>query len=339
MKIDLRSDTVTQPTDEMKAFMMQAKLGDDVLGDDPTVIQLEEMTAKRFGKEAALFCPSGTMTNQIAIKAHTNAPGEVICSDLSHIYWYEGGGIAFNSGLSVRLLQGDRGRFTAEAVAKNINANDVHFPESQMVSIENTVNKGGGCIWDQKEIEQIAKLCKVKGLPLHLDGARMYNAIAANGMAEKEFAAPYDSISLCLSKGLGCPVGSLLIGSEKFIAKSRRIRKVLGGGMRQSGLLAAAGIYALDNHVDRLSEDHENAKKIASVLEKKSFVKSISPVETNILIFELEDHMPSDQFLKQLAEKDIHAAGMGHQKIRFVTHLGIGDEEMESLLGVLSSEF
>lgn len=335
MKIDLRSDTVTQPTADMKAFMMQAELGDDVLGDDPTVNQLEEKAAKRFGKEAALFCPSGTMTNQIAIKVHTNAPGEVICSDLAHIYWYEGGGIGFNSGLSARLLKGDRGRFTAEAVERNINVNDVHFPETQLVSIENTVNKGGGCLWDQEEVKRIAKVCKQKGLPLHLDGARMYNAIVASGLSEKEFAAPYHSISLCLSKGLGCPVGSLLIGSQSFIDKARRVRKVLGGGMRQAGLLAAAGIYALDHNVDRLKEDHDRAKKLASVLEGKSFLKSIAPVETNILIFELEDEVKSEEFLSNLAKNDILAVGMGHQKIRFVTHLGIGDKEMESLLEVL----
>ncbi|MAY84385.1 MAG: threonine aldolase [Flavobacteriales bacterium] len=338
MIIDLRSDTVTQPTEEMKSYMMEAVLGDDVLGDDPTVIELEKKAAERFGKEAALFCPSGTMTNQIAIKVHTNAPGEVICSDLSHIYWYEGGGIAFNSGLSVRLIAGDRGRFTAEDVKKNINADDVHFPKTQLVSLENTCNKGGGCCWDQNEVNRISKLCKAEGIPLHLDGARMYNAIVAKGIDEKEFAAPYDSISLCLSKGLGCPVGSLLIGSNEFIYKARRVRKVMGGGMRQVGLLAAAGIYALEHNIDRLSDDHENAAKIADVLKDKSFVKSISPVETNILIFELNDDVKADDFIKSLADKDILAVGMGHQKIRFVTHLGIGDEEMEELLSVLASQ-
>ena len=338
MIIDLRSDTVTQPTEEMKSYMMEAVLGDDVLGDDPTVIELEKKAAKTFGKEAALFCPSGTMTNQIAIKVHTNAPGEVICSDLAHIYWYEGGGIAFNSGLSVRLIAGDRGRFTAEDVKKNINADDVHFPQSQLVCLENTCNKGGGCLWDHNEVKRIAEVCKEHKIPLHLDGARMYNAIVKSGMDEKEFATPYDSISLCLSKGLGCPIGSLLIGSKEFIAKARKVRKVMGGGMRQVGLLAAAGIYALDNNIDRLNDDHENATKIAEVLKDKSFVKSISPVETNILIFELNDDVKADDFIKSLADKGILAVGMGHQKIRFVTHLGIGDEEMEELLSVLASQ-
>ena len=336
MKIDLRSDTVTQPTDEMKGFMMDAMLGDDVLGDDPTVIQLEQIVAERFGKEAALFCPSGTMTNQIAIKVHSNAPGEVICSDLAHIYWYEGGGIAFNSALSVRLISGDRGRFKAEDVAKAINADDVHFPQSQLVCLENTCNKGGGSIWDQNEVKRIAEVCKKHQIPLHLDGARMYNAIVESGMNEKEFAAPYDSISLCLSKGLGCPLGSVLIGSNAFIAQARKVRKVLGGGMRQVGLVAAAGIYALENNIDRLKEDHTNAKKIAEVLNGKSFIKSISPVETNILIFELKDEVETDDFIRSLAEKGILAVGMGHQKIRFVTHLGIGDEEMDVLLAVLN---
>lgn len=334
MMIDLRSDTVTQPTKEMKMAMMEAPLGDDVLGDDPSMIALEEMAAKRFGKEAALFCPSGTMTNQIAIKVHTNAPGEVICDELSHIYWYEGGGIGFNSGLSSRLLKGDRGRFTAVQVSNAINADDVHFPESQLVSLENTCNKGGGSIWNQKEVIRISELCHKKGIPLHLDGARMYNAIVALGISEKDFAAPYDSISLCLSKGLGCPVGSLLLGSKTFIHKARRIRKVLGGGMRQAGLLAAAGTYALENHVQRLAVDHSNAKELSKALEKKSFVKEIAPVETNILIFELEDNYPADQLLQQLKEKGVLAVGMGHQKIRFVTHLDM-ENKMERLMEVL----
>lgn len=334
MMIDLRSDTVTQPTKEMKMAMMEAPLGDDVLGDDPSMIALEEMAAKRFGKEAALFCPSGTMTNQIAIKVHTNAPGEVICDELSHIYWYEGGGIGFNSGLSSRLLKGDRGRFTAEQVSNAINADDVHFPESQLVSLENTCNKGGGSIWNQKEVIRISELCHKKGIPLHLDGARMYNAIVALGISEKDFAAPYDSISLCLSKGLGCPVGSLLLGSKTFIHKARRIRKVLGGGMRQAGLLAAAGTYALENNLQRLAVDHSNAKELSKALEKKSFVKEIAPVETNILIFELEDNYPADQLLQQLKEKGVLAVGMGHQKIRFVTHLDM-ENKMERLMEVL----
>jgi len=334
--IDLRSDTVTQPTLEMKEAMNQAPLGDDVLGDDPSIIALEKKAAERFGKEAALFCPSGTMTNQIAIKVHSNAPGEVICSDLAHIYWYEGGGIMFNSGLSVKLMHGDSGRFTADMVEKAINVDDVHFPETQLVALENTCNKGGGCIWDQKEVEKISDLCSAKNIPLHLDGARMYNAIVALGMDEKEFAAPYDSISLCLSKGLGCPVGSLLIGSRDFIHKARRIRKVLGGGMRQAGLLAAAGSYALDHHVDRLKIDHENAKRLAAELENKSFIKSIAAVESNILIFDLEDSYLSDDFLRDLENKNVSAVGMGPQKIRFVTHLDMENQTDELLEAIKS---
>lgn len=332
--IDLRSDTVTQPSNEMKSRMIEAPLGDDVLGDDPTVIALEEKAAQRFGKEAALFCPSGTMTNQIAIKVHTAAPGEVICDELAHIYWYEGGGIAFNSGLSVRLLKGDRGRFKKEQVKQAINADDVHFPKSQLVSIENTCNKGGGSIWDQRDIEAIAALCKEEKLPLHLDGARMYNAIIASAMNEQEFAAPYDSISLCLSKGLGCPVGSLLIGTKDFIYQARRIRKVMGGGMRQAGMLAAAGIYALDHQVERLAEDHDNAQKIANTLADKSFIQSIAPVETNIVIIELNDDQPAEQIIEELKRKNILAVGMGPQKIRFVTHLDMADQ-MDELINAL----
>ncbi len=333
--IDLRSDTVTQPSKEMKLAMMEAPLGDDVLGDDPSIIELEEKAASKLGKEAALFCPSGTMTNQIAIKVHSNAPGEVICNELSHIYWYEGGGVMFNSGLSVKLIGGDRGRFTADMVEKAINADDVHFPESQLVSIENTCNKGGGSIWDQEEVKKISKLCNQKNISLHLDGARMYNAIVASQADEKEFAAPYDSISLCLSKGLGCPVGSLLLGSKEFIYKARRIRKVLGGGMRQAGMLAAAGKYALENNIERLQKDHQNALSIGELLRKKSYIKEISPVETNILIFELEDGRSAEKYIADLKNAGILAVGMGLQKIRFVTHLDM-EGQMDELLEIVS---
>lgn len=335
MIIDLRSDTVTKPTYAMKEAMFQAKVGDDVLGDDPTVIALEEKAAQLFGHETALFCPSGTMTNQIAIKVHTNSPGEVICDELAHIYRYEGGGIGFNSGLSAKLLKGNRGRFSLAQLIPEINADDVHFPPTQLVSIENTCNKGGGCCWDLEEIKKIASFCKEEKLPLHLDGARLYNALVAKNTTPADMGQQFDSISLCLSKGLGCPVGSLLIGNKRFIKQARRIRKVLGGGMRQAGYLAAAGIYALDNNVDRLKTDHENAKTLGQLMAKKSFVQEVLPVETNILIFKLDDTINSEDYLNKLKENGIRAVGMGHQTIRFVTHLGIGNQEMEQLIKYL----
>ena len=336
MTIDLRSDTVTQPTSAMKEAMFQAKVGDDVLGDDPTVIALEEKAANLFGHEAALFCPSGTMTNQIAIKVHTNSPGEVVCDELAHIYRYEGGGIGFNSGLSTRLLKGDSGRFSLEQLIPEINADDVHFPPTQLVSIENTCNKGGGSCWDINEIKKIASFCKKEQLPLHLDGARLYNALVAHDITPAEMGQHFDSISLCLSKGLGCPVGSLLIGNKAFIKQARRIRKVLGGGMRQAGFLAAAGIYAFDNHVNRLKKDHKNAKTLSQLIADKPFVQKVLPVETNIVIFKLNEKMNAEDYLNTLKEKGIHAVGMGHQTIRFVTHLGIGDREMEQLSKALA---
>src|SRR5690554_3059550 len=287
MLIDLRSDTVTKPTKEMLQAMFEAKVGDDVWGDDPTVIELEEKVASIFGHEAALFCPSGTMTNQIAIKVHTNAPGEVICEESAHVYRYEGGGIAFNSGLSSRLIKGDKGQFTLEQLKAEINADDVHFPPTQLVSLENTCNKAGGTIWDFNEIKRISQFCKENRLPIHLDGARLYNAIVETKISEKEFGQAFDSISLCLSKGLGCPVGSLLIGSKKFIKQAGRIRKIMGGGMRQAGYLAAAGIFALDNNINRLREDHQKAKSLAQIMEKCSFVEEVIRPQSNILIFKL----------------------------------------------------
>lgn len=337
MIVDLRSDTVTQPTAEMKEAMMGAKVGDDVLGDDPTVLELESMLAQRFGHEAALFCPSGTMTNQIAIKVHTNAPGEVICDELAHIYRYEGGGMAFNSGVSNRLIKGDRGRFTLEQLIPEINPDDIHFPPTQLISLENTCNKGGGCYWHLNELERISSYCRKNQLPMHLDGARLYNALVAQNTTELEMGKHFDSISICLSKGLGAPVGSVLTGSASFIKKAKRIRKILGGGMRQAGYLAAAGIYALNHHVERLKIDHENAKRIEAALHNNEAIDFIKPVDTNIVIFKLKDTVDSENYLQALAEKGIKAVGMGPQTIRFVTHLGIGEEEMDYLLTNFSS--
>ena len=336
MKIDLRSDTVTQPTKAMLEAMFSAKVGDDVFNEDPTIIELEQKAAAMFGKEAAIFCPSGTMTNQIAIKAHTRPGDEIICDQTAHVYNYEGGGIGFNSGCSVRLLQGDKGRFTASDVIENINsADDVHRPLSRLVVIENTSNRGGGSLWDLGEIEKIKETCRKNGLALHLDGARLFNALVETGETEIQFGNLFDSVSICLSKGLGAPVGSLLIGEKTFITHARRIRKVFGGGMRQAGYLAAAGIYALDHHISRLKEDHQRARHLGKLLEKLPFVTEVLPIQTNIVIFKLDEKMPSETFLKKLSENNILAVQFGKQTIRFVTHLDFNDEMLREVENIL----
>jgi threonine aldolase len=335
--IDFRSDTVTRPTPRMKEAMMNAPLGDDVFGDDPTINQLEEKAAEMFGKEGALFCASGTMTNQIAINVHTSPGDEVICDKLSHIYYYEGGGIARNSGASVMLLEGDHGRFTAEMVEKAINPDDIHRPVSRLVSVENTCNKGGGVIWDQHELERIAVVCKKNGLSFHLDGARLFNALVESGESTESVGNTFDTISICLSKGLGCPVGSLLIGDKQFIKQSRRVRKVLGGGMRQAGMLAAAGIYALDHHVERLKEDHEKAGEIAETLAAASWVKSVMPLQTNIIVAELSGDVSQVEILDKLRTKGVFAMGFGPGKIRFVTHLDISESMIKETKHVIQT--
>ncbi len=327
MKIDLRSDTVTKPTKAMLDAMFTAKVGDDVFGEDPTIIELEQKAAAMFGKEAALFCASGTMTNQIALKVHTKPGDEIICDQTAHVYNYEGGGIGFNSGCSVRLLQGDKGRFTAADVIENINPpNDIHRPLSRLVVIENTSNRGGGSIWNLDEIKKISESCQKHGLALHLDGARLFNALAETGETEIQHGNLFDSISICLSKGLGAPVGSLLIGQNSFIRQARRVRKVFGGGMRQAGYLAAAGIYALNHHIERLKDDHQRARHLGKLLVNLSFVTQVLPIQTNIVIFKLDEKMPSETFLKILADNKILAVAFGKQTIRLVTHLDFGDE-------------
>jgi len=326
MFIDLRSDTVTRPTPGMLDAMMHARVGDDVFEEDPTVLELEDKAAARFGKEAALFCPSGTMTNQIAIKLLTQPQQEVICDKAAHIYLYEGGGIAFNSGLSVRLLDGDRGRINAADVAENINPDNVHHPVTSLVSVENTSNKGGGSCYRMEEIAAIAKLCRQHRIALHLDGARIFNALAATGQAPATMGSHFDTISVCLSKGLGAPVGSLLITSADNIKKARRIRKVFGGGMRQVGFLAAAGIFALDHHVERLSEDHVRAAELGKVLSGLSFVDEVFPVETNICVFRINERLPSSAFIEALKAKNILVVSFGKQLVRMVTHLDFNDD-------------
>lgn len=326
--LDLRSDTLTQPTAGMKEAMFAAPLGDDVFGEDPTVNALETKIAALFGMEAALFCPSGTMTNQIAIRLHTGPQKEVICHQYSHIYLYEGGGIMANSMASVKLLTGDLGRITASQVAEAINPDDVHAPETTLVSLENTMNKGGGSIYTLDEIKPIHALCREKGLKLHLDGARLFNALVESGESPADWGAHFDTISICLSKGLGCPIGSVLLGTKTDIKRAKKVRKVFGGGMRQAGFLAAAGIYALDYQVERLKEDHRRARVLGQFLVQASHVAEVLPVATNIVIARLEGNSP-EIYLQELSSKGIKGVKFGKDLVRFVTHLDFGDAHLE----------
>ncbi|MER3469911.1 MAG: low-specificity L-threonine aldolase [Chitinophagaceae bacterium] len=326
MVIDYRSDTVTRPSKEMLDAMFSAKVGDDVFGDDPSINELEALAADMFGMEAALFCPSGTMTNQIAIKCHTQPGDEVICDFTAHIYQYEGGGIASNSGASVQLLNGDRGRVSAEMVEAAINPDDVHKARTKLVALENTSNRGGGSCYDFEEIKRIRKVCDEHKLFFHLDGARLFNALVAKNETPKQYGEVFHTISICLSKSLGCPVGSLVLGTRDFIKQSRRIRKAFGGGMRQAGYLAAAGIYALNNNIDRLKKDHDHAKQLEAALRKKDFVADVMPVETNIIIFHLNDKYSAKQLVDKLKEEDILGHAISPTSVRLVTHLDITEE-------------
>lgn len=334
--IDLRSDTVTKPSAQMKEFMINAPVGDDVFSEDQTVNELQEFAANYFGKEAALFCSSGTQTNQIAINVHVQPGGEVICHEESHIYKYEGGGIARNSGASVRLLTGDRGRLNVETISKWINnPEDVHFPLTQLISLEDTANRGGGAIYDIEEIKKISSFCKENSLPLHLDGARLMNALVETKIDPKEYAKYFDSISLCLSKGLGAPVGSLLIGSSNFIKKSRRIRKVFGGGMRQAGIIAAGGLFALKNNVDRLIDDHHHAKMLEATLNELKWVKNVFSVQTNIVVAVLEVPEKRDEIISEMQKNGVRIMAFGPGMIRMVTHLDISLSEIQIVQKVL----
>ena len=335
--MNLISDTVTKPTPGMLQAMMNAEVGDDVFGQDPTVNALEKKLAHMFGKEAALFCPSGTMTNQIAIKVHTQPLDEVLCEESSHIYQYEVGGYAYNSGIGVNLIHGEYGKMTADQIAAAVKPVHDWLPLSKLVVLENTCNKGGGSYYTCDEVKPIAQLCAEKGMKLHLDGARVFNALAETGETSGQVGELFDSISICLSKGLGAPVGSVLIGEADFIRQARRVRKVMGGGMRQAGFLAAACIYALDHQVERLKEDHGRAKSIARLLEKMDYVKQVKPVHTNIVIFDLEGDMTAAYFLEKIAGKGINAAPFGPQTVRFVTHLDYTEEMLESTLKILSN--
>lgn len=315
----------------MLQAMFEAEVGDDVFEEDETVKKLEQKCAGIFGMEAGLFCTSGTMTNQIAIHIHARSGDEVICDQLSHIHLYEGGGIAANSSAAVQLLTGDRGRINSLQVSEVIKQDNVHYPISKLVSIENTVNKGGGAFYQLSELEKIKQICRLHNMSLHLDGARIFNALAETHESPKDYGNCFDSISVCLSKGLGAPIGSVLLGSHEFIKKARRVRKRFGGGWRQAGYLAAAGIYALNHHVDRLKEDHIRAAEIAKILSKLPEVESILPVETNIVIFRLHEKTTADQYVKKLASKGILASAFNKQDVRMVTHLDFNDAHLDEL--------
>jgi threonine aldolase len=337
MIIDFRSDTVTKPTAAMLDAMQHAPVGDDVFGEDPSINELESLSANMFGMEAALYCPSGTMTNQIGIKCHTQPGDEVICDHTAHVYQYEGGGIAFNAGASVKLLHGDRGLITAAQVKAGINADDVHKAQTSLVCLENTSNRGGGSCYNLSEIQAIRNVCDEHGLKLHLDGARLFNALVAKGERAEDYGKVFHSISICLSKSLGCPVGSVLLGSAPFIKKARRIRKAFGGGMRQAGYIAAAGVYALENNIRRLAEDHEHAREIAKALEKKDFVSEVLPVETNIIIFGVNPPYIPTSFVSKIKEHNILGYAISPTQVRLVLHLDITPLMVQRTIEVIES--
>ena len=338
MIIDLRSDTVTKPTKGMLNAMLTAEVGDDVYKEDPSVNALEKRLADMFGMDEALFFPTGSMANQAALKLHTNQGEQVICDKYAHIYNYEGGGASFNSGISCKLVDGHRGMFTAEQAEASINPPDFyHSPLTALIEVENTTNKGGGACWDFEELKRIRKVADKHSLGYHLDGARLWNALIANRESPKQYGEMFDTISVCLSKGLGCPMGSVLIGNSELMKGALRVRKILGGGMRQVGFAAAAGLYALDHHFERLSEDHKKAKEIGEVLSTLSSIKLVEPIETNIIIFELNDDIDETEFLNGLKEKHIHIIGMGSNKLRMVTHLDYTNDMHEILLKTLKA--
>jgi threonine aldolase len=338
MIIDLISDTVTRPTKGMLEVMMRAKVGDDVFKMDPTVNELQEKAAAMFGMEDALFFPSGTMANQTAIKLHTQPGDQLICDKYAHVFNYEGGGAAFNSGVTCKLIDGNRGMFSAEQLQEAVAGRaDIHVPFSRLVCVENTTNKGGGACWDLTELEKVQKVAKENNLAFHLDGARLFNALVAKNETPEQYGHLFDTISICLSKGLGAPIGSILLGSKVHIAKALRIRKLFGGAMRQVGFLASAGIYALDNHVARLAEDHQKAKEIGAVLEAVSYVKEVASIETNIVIFYVHESIGADNFIQKMKDKNILLTPMGEGRIRIVTHLDYTNDMHEVLLKVLQN--
>ncbi|MEJ6673906.1 MAG: GntG family PLP-dependent aldolase [Polaribacter sp.] len=338
MIIDLISDTVTRPTKKMLEVMMHAKVGDDVFKMDPTVNELQEKAAAMFGMEDALFFPSGTMANQTAIKLHTQPGDQLICDKYAHVFNYEGGGAAFNSGVTCKLIDGNRGMFSAEQLQEAVAGRaDIHVPFSRLVCIENTTNKGGGACWDFTELEKVQKIAKGNNLAFHLDGARLFNALVAKNETPEQYGKLFDTISICLSKGLGAPIGSILLGSKVHIAKALRIRKLFGGAMRQVGFLAAAGIYALDKHIERLAEDHRKANEIGEVLGSVSYVTKLEIIETNIVIFYVDKEIGADNFIQKMKAKNILLTPMGAGRIRIVTHLDYTNDMHEILLKELQN--
>ncbi|PDH47109.1 MAG: low-specificity L-threonine aldolase [Bacteroidetes bacterium MED-G20] len=333
--IDLRSDTVTKPSKFMKKYMMDAALGDDVFQDDPTVKELENKTARMFGHEAGLFCSSGTMTNQIALMVYLRPGDEVICSSEAHIYNYEGGGIARNSGASARLINRNSGIVYLDEIIDNINPDDIHYPVTNLVALENTINRGGGICYPISEIEKISKFCESKNIPLHLDGARLFNALVKTGVKTNYIGPLFDSISICFSKGLGAPVGSVLVGSKEFIRKARRVRKVIGGGMRQVGMLAAAGIYALENNIERLAEDHQHANLLAEGLRSCSWIDKVMEVETNIVIGYMNEGFQNSNFVEKLQKLGVSIVSFGKGRIRMVTHLDVSKQDIDKVISLL----
>ena len=334
--IDLRSDTVTKPSAAMREAMLNAEVGDDVFGEDPTVNSLEARVAELFGHEAGLYCPSGTMTNQIAINIHTRPGDEIICEEGAHIYRYEGGGTMATSGCSVKFVPSDHGRFTAENVEAAINDTGAHWlARTRLVNIENTCNRGGGAVWSLKEVDKIRTVCNAHGLAMHMDGARIFNALAVTKEKPSEWGKRFDTISICLSKGLGAPVGSILVGNKALLSNARRVRKRLGGGMRQAGLLAAAGHFALDHHLYRLVDDHARAKELGNAIAELPYVDQVMPVETNIIIFTLAGGRRVAPILDQLKEAGIIAAAFGPDMIRMVLHLDITDTDVERTISIL----
>ena len=334
--IDLLSDTITKPTAGMMKAMMNAPVGDDVFDEDPTVNALQDKAAEMFGMEAALYCASGTMTNQIAIKVHTNPGDEVICHHFAHIYNYEGGGMMFNSGVSPKLIGSSNGTFTAsEAEFVINNPNDIHGARTRLIEVENTSNKGGGTCYDFSELKQIGKVARSHNLGYHLDGARLFNALVESEQTPLDYGNEFDSISICLSKGLGCPIGSLILGSKDFIHEAKFIRKRFGGAWRQAGFMAAAGIYALDNHIHRLTEDHEKARLLESALNQSSLVEKVNPVHTNVVIFTLKDINQTDDFIKTMMDRGVRMIGMGQGKLRMVTHMDVTLEDIQHVCKII----
>jgi threonine aldolase len=333
--IDLRSDTVTKPTAAMREVMARAQVGDDVLGDDPTVIALERRFAEMLGKDAAIFVPSGTMANQIAIKVHTQPGDEILCHEGSHIIHYEGGGPAALSGCMIKALPGLRGQINASGVLASVRADNVHYPRTRLLSLENTHNRGGGAVWRLADIASTTEAAKGAGLLTHLDGARAWNACAAGNYSPHDLAQHFDSVSMCFSKGLGAPVGSGLAGSHAFIKQARRVRKMFGGGMRQAGLLAAACLYALDHHVARLAEDHANAAAFATTIVQSPSLRLSTQhaqgIETNIVLFELAEHVPMNAatLVERLARRGVLMLPTGERSLRAVANLEVTAEAIK----------